>query len=66
MRKIQLDVSNLRVESFSTAGAAKGRGTVEGRGWTVTGICCQYTDVCTGTDSCSGPVACICDSVKPC
>ena len=66
MRKIQLDVGNLRVESFATAGAAKERGTVAGHEWTLTGICCQYTDVCTGTDSCSGPVACICDSVKPC
>lgn len=59
MRKIQLDVSRLRVESFATAGTARVRGTV-------TGICCQYTDVCTGTDSCSGPVDCICDTIKPC
>lgn len=66
MRKIQLDVGNLRVESFATAGSTKERGTVEAREWTVTGICCQYTDVCTGTDSCSGPVDCICDSIKPC
>jgi hypothetical protein len=57
-----LDVSDLRVESFATAGAAKERGTVAGHAWTITGICCQYTDVCTGADSCSGDVACICDT----
>ena len=66
MRKIQLDLNELQVESFPIDGAGKGRGTVEGQEWTVTGICCQYTDVCTGTDSCSGDVACICDSVKGC
>ena len=41
MRKIQLDVGNLRVESFATAGSAKARGTVEAQEWTLTGICCQ-------------------------
>jgi hypothetical protein len=66
MRKIQLDLTNLRVESFATDGTAKARGTVAGHEWTITGICCQHTDACTGTDSCSGEVACICESLKAC
>jgi len=60
MRKIQLDLGTLRVESFDVAGERGPRGTVQGREWTLTGICCRDTDVCTGTDSCSGDVACIC------
>lgn len=66
MRKIQLDVDNLQVESFTTAGDGDERGTVAGHAWTITGICCRPTDVCTGTDSCSGQVACLCESVKVC
>ena len=66
MRKIQLDLNELQVESFATDRSGKARGTVAGQAWTLTGICCRPTDVCTGTDSCSGDVACICDSVKAC
>ena len=52
MRKIQLDVSGLRVESFTIAGAARQRGTVAAR---------EGTFDCTGYGtSCSGSPACVC------
>ena len=65
MRKIQLDLSELRVESFAIDGASKERGTVEGQEWTFTGICCPRTDACSG-NSCSGDVACICNTQDDC
>lgn len=68
MRKIQLDLGELRVDSFSAGEGEEARGTVRG----LTGIpaCCSFPNsqngVCTGFDSCSGDVACLCDSVKGC
>lgn len=68
MRKIQLDLASLHVESFDVQAGSGRRGTVQGREWTFTGICCPSpTEVCTGIDnSCSGQVACICDSGRGC
>ena len=31
MRKLRLDLDDLRIETFTTEGAASGRGTVQGR-----------------------------------
>ena len=53
MRKLELDLSNLRVESFAVEGTPAERGTVQGHAASVA------PRPCTG-DSCSGPVACIC------
>ena len=52
MRKIQLDVDGLRVESFAIANEERQRGTVAAR---------EGTFDCTGYGtSCSGSPACIC------
>lgn len=55
MRKIQPDLGELRVESFPTAAAESRRGTVQGQEASV------VPAPCTGT-SCSGPVACLCQT----
>jgi hypothetical protein len=55
MRKIQLDLGNLRVESFAVEATPAERGTVQGQA-------ASYPRVCTGGGSCSGPVACICQT----
>ena len=57
MRKIQLDLGNLRVESFSVEGTSLERGTVQGQAASV------VPRPCTGGGSCSGPVACICQTI---
>jgi hypothetical protein len=53
MRKIQLDLGNLRVESFAVEGTSAERGTVQGQAASV------VPRPCTG-NSCSDIVACIC------
>lgn len=58
MRKIQLDVSQLHVDSFATGGEARQRGTVEARSTgpfgTMQTACCTDADgyTCTGTGVC--------------
>ena len=52
MRKIQLDLGSLCVESFPVEATPAERGTVQGQA-------ASYPFACTG-GSCSGPVACIC------
>jgi hypothetical protein len=69
MRKINLDVDTLKVESFDTAerGAEK-RGTVRGNAltqyweWTCQGESRDWEDSCGR--SCSGPVDCICANLS--
>jgi hypothetical protein len=55
MRKLQMDLDQLNVESFPTAAAESARGTVQGQDASV------VPAPCTG-NSCSGPVACICQT----
>ena len=69
MRKIQLDLADLKIESFSVDGVVKERGTVHGRDFTqltCLGTCRDYTCACSGADSCSGDVACLCDTQDTC
>ena len=53
MRKISLDVSELRVESFETEDEAKERGTVQGY---LSQFTCPRTQC--GEDCASGPMPC--------
>jgi len=47
MRKIQLDLGSLRVESFAVAGPATERGTVQGQAASIPRVCeTCCTDVC--------------------
>jgi hypothetical protein len=55
MQKIRMDLDELQVESFPTAAAESEHGTVQGQEASV------VPAPCTGT-SCSGPVACLCQT----
>ena len=63
MRKVRLNVNELRVETFKVDSEPVERGTVHGHGpGTMTFVCCTGGGGCTQVDSCSGPIACICDT----
>jgi len=74
MRKVSLDVSELRVESFETESAVKERGTVHGYLSQFTCPRTQCGEECpSGPQSCfpteaftDGQIACYCNGTQDC
>jgi hypothetical protein len=57
MRKVRLDIDNLQVESFETASAAGGRGTVRGLGFVVgVGTVEPVSGQCGSYPNCPSPL----------
>jgi len=51
MKKLSLDIGELRVDSFEAEGRESGRGTVQGHAWTLP-YCTRYDYTCNGYGTC--------------